>query len=74
MFICSSACFLGEQTFVKHNRTQGVMEKSQQELKRTRLENRKCKDLSTFAAQYHQHSKALISEDYDGFRKTCFKR
>jgi len=50
------------------------MDKSQQELKRTRLENRKYKDLSTFAMQYHQHSKALISKYYDGFFKTCFKR
>jgi len=50
------------------------MKKSQQELKRTRLENRKFKDLATFAVQYDQHSNALISEYYDGFRKTSFKR
>ena len=42
------------------------MEKPQQELKGTRLENCKCKDLSTFAVQCHQHSKALISEYNDG--------
>jgi len=50
------------------------MEKSQQELKWTRLENRKFKDLATFAVQYDQHSNALISEYYDGFRTTSFKR
>jgi len=49
------------------------MEKSQQELKRTRLENRKFKDLATFTVQY-QHSNALITEYYDGFRTTSFKR
>jgi len=48
--------------------------KSQQELKRTRLENRKFKDLASFAVQYDQHSNALISEYYDGFRATSFKR
>jgi len=50
------------------------MEKSQQDLKRTRLENRKFKDLATFAVQYDQHSNALILEYYDGFRTTSFKR
>ena len=49
------------------------MEKSQQELKRTRLENRKFKDLATFTVEYDQHSSALISEYYDGFRTTSFK-
>jgi len=57
-----------------HNRTHGVMEKPQQELKRTRLENRKFKNLASFAMQYDQHCNALISEYYDGFRKTFFKR
>jgi len=47
--VFSQQClFLWEgQTFEKHNGTQGVMENSQQELKHTRLENKKCKDLST---------------------------
>jgi len=58
----------------RNNRTQGVMEKLQQEQKRTRLENRKFKDLATFTVQYDHHTNALISEYYDGFRKTSFRR
>ena len=50
------------------------MEKLQQELKQTRLENRKFKDLATFPVQYDQHSIELISEYCDGFRTTSFKR
>ena len=50
------------------------MEKSQQELKRTRMENRKYKDLATFALQYQKHNDGLIAEYYDGFRKTNAKR
>jgi len=70
----TAATFVCVQTFAKHNRTQGIMEKSQQELKRTRMENRKFKDLASFAIQYHLHSDALAVEYDDGFRETCFRR
>jgi len=50
------------------------MEKSQQELKRIRLENRKYKDLATFALQYQKHNDGIIVEYYNGFRKTNAKR
>ena len=66
--------FMCVQTFAKHNRTQGIMEKSQQELKRTRMENRKFKDLASFGIQCHLHSDALAVEYDDGLRKTCFRR
>jgi len=41
------------------------------------MENRKFKDLASFAIQYHLHSDALaaLAAEYDdGFRKTCFRR
>jgi len=41
------------QTFSSGNRTQGQIEESQQELKRTRLRNRKYKNLAELAVIYH---------------------
>jgi len=38
------------------------------------MENRKYKDLATFALQYQKHNDGLIAEYYDGFRKSNAKR
>jgi len=40
------------KNFSHNNRTQGHMEKSQQELKRTRLQNRRFKNLAEIAVVY----------------------
>jgi len=57
------------QTFASNNRTQGQIEKSQLELKRTRLENRRYKNLAEQAVVYHKMSKSLVTEYEDGKRK-----
>jgi len=62
------------QTFASNNRTQGQIEKSQQELKRTRLENRRCKNLAELAVVYHKMSKSLVTEYEDGKRKKIKKK
>ena len=50
------------QTFASNNRTQGQIEKSQQELKRTRFENRRYKNLAELAVVYHKMSKSLVTD------------
>ena len=62
------------QTFACNNRTQGQTEKSQQELKRTRLENRRYKNLAELAVVYHKMSKSLVTEYEDGKRKKIKKK
>ena len=62
------------QTFASNNRTQGQIEKSQQELKKTRLENRRYKNLAELAVVYHKMSKSLATEHEDGKRKKIKKR
>jgi len=44
------------------------MEKSQQELKRTRLQNRRFKNLADIAVVYDQSISGLIRKYDDGFR------
>jgi len=61
------------QTFSSENRTQGQIEKSQQELKRTRLRNRKYKNLAELAVIYHRTHDGLMAEHEDGFRKEFAK-
>jgi len=61
------------QTFASNNRTQGQIEKSQQELKRTCLENRRYKNLAELAVVYHKMSKSLVIEYEDGKRKKIKK-
>jgi len=61
------------QTFASNNRTQGQIEKSQQELKRTRLENRRYKNLAELAVVYHKMSKSLVIEYEDRKRKKIKK-
>ena len=51
------------QTFAINNRTQAQTEKSQQRLKRTRLENRRYKNLAELAVVYHKVSKTLVHEN-----------
>jgi len=63
----------GSQTICNNNRTQRQMEKSQQELKRTRLRNRRFKNLAEIAVVYHDISKSLLLEYEDGFRKKAKK-
>jgi len=62
------------QTFANKNHTQGQIEKSQQELKRTRLENRRYKNLAELAVVYHKISKSLTTEYEDGKRKKIKKK
>jgi len=62
------------QTFASNNRTQGQIEKSQQELKGTRLENRRYKNLTKLAVVYHKMSKSLVTEYEDGKRKKIKKK
>jgi len=54
------------QTFASNNRTQGQIEKSQQELKRKRLEDRRYKNLAELAVVYHKMRKSLVTEYEDG--------
>jgi len=61
------------QTFACNNRTQGQTEKSQQELKRTRLENRRYKNLAELAVVYHKMSKSLVTE-YEDLNERKLKR
>jgi len=62
------------QTFASNDRTQGQTEKSQQELKRTRLENIRYKNLAELAVVYHKMSKSLVTEYEDGKRKKIKKK
>jgi len=62
------------QTFASNNRTQGQIEKPQQELKRTRLENRRYKNLAELAVVYHKMSKSRVTEYEDGERKKIKKK
>jgi len=62
------------QTFASNNRTQGQIEKSQQELKITRLENRRYKNLAELVVVYHKISKSLVTEYEDGKRKKIQKK
>jgi len=62
------------QTFASNNRTQGQIEKSQQELKRTRLENRRYKNLAELAVVYQKMSKSLVTEYENGKRKKIKKK
>jgi len=62
------------QTFASNNRIQGQIEKSQQELKRTRLENRRYQNLAELAVVYHKMSKSLVTEYEDGKRKKIKKK
>jgi len=62
------------QTFASNNRTQGQIEKSLQELKRTRLENRRYKNLAELAVVYHKMSNSLVTEYEDGKRKKIKKK
>jgi len=64
------------QTFASNNHTQGQIEKSQQELKRTRLENRRYKNLAELAVVglYHKMSKSLVTEYEDGKRNKIKKK
>jgi len=55
------------KNFSHNNRTQGHMEKSQQELKRTRLQNRRLKKLAEIAAVYNKSISGQIREYDDGF-------
>ena len=61
------------QTFASNNRTQGQIEKSQQELKRTRLENRRHKNLAELAVVYQKMSKSLVTE-YEHVNERKLKR
>ncbi|XP_077975501.1 uncharacterized protein LOC144431350 [Styela clava] len=54
-----------KQNLAKDNRTQGIMEKSQQELKRTRFNNRRFKRLDEIAVVYDQLHDSLIREYQD---------
>ena len=71
---CDRCNFCVRTDLRKAQQNTGNLENSQQELKRTRMENRKFKDLASFSIQYHLHSDALAVEYDDGFRKTCFRR
>lgn len=53
------------QNLSKDNRTSGTMEKSQQELKRTRLRNRRYKRLDEIAIVYHDFYLPLVREFTD---------
>jgi len=61
------------QTFASNNRTQGQIEKSQQELKRTRFENWRYKNLTELAVVYHKMSKSLVTE-YEMVNERKLKR
>jgi len=62
------------QTFAGNNCTQRQIEKSQQELKRTHLENRRYKNLAELAAVYHKMCKSQVTEYEDGKRKKIKKK
>jgi len=62
------------QTFTSNYHTQGQIEKSQQELKRTRLENRRYKILAELAVVCHKMSKSLVTEYEDSKRKKIIKK
>jgi len=62
------------QTFASNNRTERQIEKSQQELKRTCLENTRYKNLAELAVAYHKMSKSLVTEYADGKRKKIKKK
>jgi len=66
----TSCGFVSLKNFSHNNRTQGQMEKSQQELKRTRLQNRRFKNLAENAVAYDPSISGLIRENADGFRAT----
>jgi len=66
----TSSGFVSLKNFSHNNRTQGEMEKSQHELKRTRLQSRRFKNLAEIAVVYHQSIRGLIREYEDGFRAT----
>ena len=57
-----------EQNLTRDNRTQGIMEKSQQELKRTRCHGRRFRGLHEFAQVYNEEHIGLIREFKDGVR------
>nr|CAB3263128.1 uncharacterized protein LOC104265342 [Phallusia mammillata] len=61
------------QTIAKNNRTQGIMEKSQQELKRTRLRGRKFKNLAEFVQVYDETNLPVL-KFHDGYRTKPVKR
>jgi len=50
------------------------MKKSQQELKRKKLRNRRFQNLAEIAVVYHDISKSLLLEYEDGFRKKTTKK
>ena len=58
------------QNITKRNRTQGYVEKNQQELKRTRLINRRFTRLDEFAVVYEEMHDGLLREFSDGIRST----
>jgi len=62
------------QTFSSENCTQGQIDKSQQELKRTRLRNGKYRNLAELAVVYHCTHDALVAEHENGFRKKFSKK
>ena len=74
MHVCQVQNFHLLQTFACNNRTQGQIEKSQQELKRMRLENRRCKNLAELAVVHHKMSKSLVTEYEDGKQKKIEKK
>ena len=58
-----------EQNLTTNNRTQGIMEKSQQELKRTRLEGRRFRRLDEIAVAISQKNTAILREYGDSIKK-----
>ena len=65
-----SSWFVSLRNFSHKNRTQGKMEKSQQELKRTRLKTRRSNNLAEIVVVYDESISGLIWEYEDGFRVT----
>jgi len=62
------------QTFSSENRTQRQIEKSQQQLKRTRLQHRKYINLAELAVIYHHTHDARVAEHENIFRKNSAKK
>lgn len=63
---CSFVC----QNFTQDNKTQGVMEKSQWDLKKIRFKGRRLTRLDDFINTYKDTHKALLREFHDSQRVT----
>lgn len=68
-------CTLNFQNFTQDNRTQGIMEKSQWDLKKIRFQRRRLKRLDDFVSIYKKMHDALLLEYADVERcrkKVCY--